>query len=103
MGIVGCIIVLNSPIKGIVKISQNGIVVREIDLSKTEDQFFETEFDGRKNTIEIKGGKIRVLDADCPDKICVNTGWLRSGIPIVCLPNRLVIEFAENETDATVK
>lgn len=102
-GITGCVIILNLPGKNTVKISQNGMVIREIDLSKAEDQFIETKFEGRKNIIEIKDGKIRVSDADCPDKICVNTGWLSAGIPIVCLPNRLVIEFAENETDAAVK
>lgn len=102
-GIAGCVIVLNLPDKNIVKISQNGAAIMEINLSEAENQFIETEFEGRKNTIEIKDGKIRVSHADCPDKICVNTGWLSAGIPIVCLPNRLVIEFEEDEIDAAVK
>ena len=101
-GIAGCILALSAPKTGIVRISQNGMVVREIDVSKAEDQFIEMEFEGRKNLIEIKNGEIRVFHADCPDKVCVNMGRLRSGIPIVCLPNRLVIEFAENEFDAAV-
>lgn len=102
IGIAGCILVLNAPKTCMVRISQNGIVVREIDVSKVEDQFIEMEFEGRKNLIEIKNGEIRVSHADCPDKVCVNTGRLKSGVPIVCLPNRLIIEFTENEIDAAV-
>lgn len=102
-GTAGCVIVLNSPKMNNVKISQDGIVIREIDLSKAEDQFIETEFEGRKNLIEINDGEIRVSHADCPDKTCVNMGNLKSGIQIVCLPNRLVIEFADDEIDTAVK
>ena len=52
------------------------------------------------NTIEIKDGKIRVCEAEWPDKVCVKTGWLSSSaVPIVCLPNHLVIEFASEYSD----
>ena len=78
-GIAGCVLVLNVLKTGMVRISQNGIVVREIDVSKVEDQLIEMEFEGRKNLIEIKNGEIRVSHGDCPDKVCVNMGRLRSG------------------------
>ncbi len=55
---------------------------------------FVVEYEGRTNTIEISDGKIRVTDADCLDKVCVNTGWL-GAMPIICIPNRLEIRFAE--------
>ncbi|MBQ2093605.1 MAG: NusG domain II-containing protein, partial [Ruminococcus sp.] len=39
-------------------------------------------------------------EAECPDKTCVNMGWLSSAsMPIVCLPNHLVIEFAAGYED----
>ncbi len=39
------------------------------------------------NTIEIKDGKVRVVEADCPDLICVYTGWRSHvGQLIVCMP-----------------
>ncbi|HOV15964.1 MAG TPA: NusG domain II-containing protein [Candidatus Cloacimonadota bacterium] len=41
---------------------------------------------------EIKNGKIRMLQADCPDKICVRQGW-SDMMPIICLPNQIVIEI----------
>ena len=52
------------------------------------------------NTVEIKDGKIRVSEAECPDKTCVRTGWLSfSAMPIVCLPNHLIIEFADENSE----
>jgi hypothetical protein len=40
---------------------------------------------------EIKDGKIRMLQADCRDKLCVKQGW-SDMLPIICLPNQIVIE-----------
>jgi heptaprenyl diphosphate synthase len=45
-------------------------------------------------TIETHGGMVRVVDADCPNRICVRTGWRRNvGDAIVCVPNKLVIRI----------
>ena len=85
-----------------VKIMQDGKLIYTIDLSKVKDQKIEVEYKGRKNVIEIKDGRIHMLEADCPDHICVDTGWLEN-VPIVCLPNRLVIEFEESGNDAEVR
>jgi len=44
------------------------------------------------NVVEIKDGKVRMKESDCPDQICVNTGWIeKEGQQIVCLPNRVVV------------
>lgn len=45
-----------------------------------------------KTTVEIKGGRVRVLDSPCPNKTCVSQGWIeRPGETIICLPNRVSI------------
>ncbi len=45
--------------------------------------------------IEVKNGKIRVKDADCPEHLCVNMGWIQyGGQNIVCVPNKVMIEIA---------
>ena len=45
------------------------------------------------NVITVEPGRICVSEASCPDHICIKTGWLTNGaIPIVCLPNELVIQ-----------
>lgn len=44
------------------------------------------------NTIEIKDGSVKVISADCPDKICVHTKAAQKvGDIIVCLPHRIII------------
>lgn len=46
------------------------------------------------NLIEIGEEKVRVIEADCPDKLDVQQGYIsKVGEVIVCLPNRLVVEI----------
>ncbi|MCL2662854.1 MAG: NusG domain II-containing protein [Oscillospiraceae bacterium] len=46
------------------------------------------------NYLEVEHGRMRVSSADCPDGICIRQGWVSGGLlPIVCLPNRLVVTF----------
>ena len=74
-------------------------------LDKNKDELIEVEFQGCKNTIQIKDKQISIIEADCPDKTCVNMGILKSAFtPIVCLPNHLVIQYVndDKEIDATV-
>ena len=81
-------------------ISQDGVVIEEIDLSRVKEAYrFTLEAaDGGHNVIEVEPGRIRVAEADCPDKICVQRGWAEDGLlPIVCLPHRLVIQLEEAE------
>ena len=54
------------------------------------------------NKIEIGDEKVRIIEADCPDKLDVKQGWISSPREtIVCLPNKLVVMIvAENEDEA---
>lgn len=46
------------------------------------------------NLVEIGDERVRVIEADCPDKIDVKQGYIsRIGETIVCLPNHLVVEI----------
>lgn len=48
-----------------------------------------------RNIILVEPGKISVKEADCPDKICVETGRIpEAGNVIACLPHRLSIVIA---------
>ena len=79
----------------VVQVIQDGTVLQEIDLSKVREPYsFEVAApDGGMNRIEVEPGRIRVSDADCPDKICMSQGWLSDqAVPIVCLPHRLIIK-----------
>ena len=60
-------------------------------------------FHAPHNTVVVEGGRVRVSQADCPDQVCVNQGWISDGtVPIVCLPNQLIvqIEGGGNQLDA---
>lgn len=49
---------------------------------------------GGYNVIEIKDKKVRCIDANCPDKICVEHGPLNMDIDndmIICAPHKLSI------------
>lgn len=73
-------------------ITQNGQVIEQIDLDAVTKPR-EIILPGKYNEIiEVEKGRIRFKHADCPDKICVNTGWLeKAGDTAVCLPNRAVV------------
>ena len=80
------------------KISSKGVEVKTVDL--LVDQEF--TIDG-KNTITVQDGKIAVTWADCPDHYCMKRGYCSGGTDIVCLPNRLVIEFqGDQAVDAAI-
>ena len=79
-----------------VEILQDGKILYTLDLAQAEDQTLTVTYGGRSNEIEIRDHQIRVKAADCPDQICVHMDWLEAA-PIVCLPNRLSIQYADGE------
>ena len=52
--------------------------------------------------LEVKDNQIRVLETDCPDKICVRTGFIsKVGQSAVCLPNRIVVKITGGNGNET--
>ena len=87
-------------------IYQDGVLLRKIHLDTVTAPytFTVTWTDGQKNTVLVEPGRICVSHADCPDQICVRTGWLSDGLtPIVCLPNHLSIRIQSKTSDAAVQ
>ena len=71
----------------------DGTIVRKLDL--TEEKIFTIETEGEKNIIAVHGGAVSVVEADCPDKICVQRGAIAEvGETIACVPHKLLIEIA---------
>ena len=93
--VAGTVTTLCTPSSQAVEIISGGEVLYVIDLSHTSDKTIRVEQGGSYNIIEITDGKIHVSEAGCPDKTCVSMGFLQGGAPIVCLPNRLVIRYAQ--------
>ena len=74
---------------------RHGNKTMTVDLLTDQEMVFETA-DGGYNIVTVKGGKIAVTEADCPDQYCVRQGFCDSGEQIVCLPHKLVISFLGN-------
>lgn len=83
-----------------VAITQDGKTLYTFDLATFDDEQTQQirieNPDGGYNIVEIdEGNTIRISEADCPDKTCVKTGELSDGVPIVCLPHKLVIKYID--------
>ncbi|MBR5273268.1 MAG: NusG domain II-containing protein [Clostridia bacterium] len=80
----------------VVVIEHNSVEINRINLDKIEqsDIIFINDDDGCHVEIEVENGRARVLSSTCPDKICVNCGWLENkGDSAVCLPNKVVVRI----------
>lgn len=71
----------------------DGQIEREFSLF--DDTTYNIEFeDGSYNVLVIEDGYVQIIEASCPDQICVKHREIsKSGETIVCLPNKLVIEI----------
>ena len=79
---------------------QDGVLIMTIPLDGTqEERTFTIEGkNGGVNEIQVLSHSIRILSADCPDRLCVKQGFIQdSRLPITCLPNRLVIQLRPSE------
>lgn len=75
---------------GYVSVQVDGEMVMELPLS--EDTQVLLGEDGHTNTLVIRNGTAQVVEADCPDQICVRQGAVQyEGESIVCLPHKLVV------------
>ena len=75
---------------GTVRVQVDGETVMELPLH--QDVRVVLGEDGHTNTLVIENGTARVIEADCPDQVCVRQGAVQyAGESIVCLPHKLVI------------
>ena len=103
---VACLVlfaVLRKPGSGTVAvISVDGVELQRVDLSRVRRSYdipIDTPYG--HNTVHVEPGAISVTEADCPDKVCVAMGKLTGdGIPIICMPHRLLIEIEGDSLDA---
>lgn len=81
-------------------ITQNNVVLKRIQLDNLAEPFTMNYSDQYPGTIEAESGKIRFSHAECPDQVCVNTGWItRPGQIAVCLPAGVIIKVEGEESD----
>jgi len=87
--------------KLIATVSVEGEIVETIKLDEVEKAYTFSPCDNVE--IEVQQGKIRFLKSDCPDKLCVESGWLESnGATSACLPEKVVISVTGEKSDFDV-
>lgn len=89
---------------GRISVWQEGELLMEQPLSE-EGEWKIAAADGGYNVIQVRDGKAAVTEADCPDAVCVNSGWISyRGESVICLPHKLVVriegEAGEEGVDA---
>ncbi|MGI6606073.1 MAG: NusG domain II-containing protein [Peptococcia bacterium] len=90
-------------VEGRVIIKTGGEVVQELPLS-ADTSAQRISIQGRTDpaVIEIEKGRVRVVEAFCPDQVCVKQGWIDTpGASIVCVPNELVIYLSVGTDDGS--
>ncbi|MDE6108590.1 MAG: NusG domain II-containing protein [Oscillospiraceae bacterium] len=76
---------------------QYDMLVDAVDLGAITESYTKEypSLEGGSNTVEYAPGDVRVIEATCPDHVCIGQSWLvetMGGIlPIACLPNSLMI------------
>lgn len=82
----------NSPAKA--EIYYKSELVKTLDLDKGLDKEFSIPQDEHVIFHLTADGRIRFEESDCPDLICVKTGWLsRVGQTAACIPNEIFLKI----------
>ncbi len=85
------VLIINTRTEGnTVDVVVDGETVAEFPLD--EDITYEIPNEYGSNVLVIENGEAYMIEADCPDQICVeHAGISKSGETIICLPHRIVI------------
>lgn len=90
---------------GYVSVQAEGTQIMELPLS--ENRRLTLGSGEHINLLVIENGTAQVVEASCPDQVCVRQGAIQyAGESIVCLPHRLVVTVEsgrENGVDATAR
>ena len=102
-GVVSWFILSNmGPQNKVAVIYQYNKEVQRIDLSKVNESYelTFTSRDGGKNVVHIEKKGVSIIEASCPDHVCMDTGVIKNGVlPIICAPNHLMIKIEEKSAE----
>ncbi|WP_346355906.1 NusG domain II-containing protein [Azotosporobacter soli] len=77
-----------------------GQVVKTMTLRQGYREEFTLRQGDEVNVIEADNGRIRIREANCPDHLCVQQGWV--SLPnqqLVCLPFRVTVKVTTTESE----
>lgn len=88
-----------------IEVRVDGKVIYTSDFKKSPiTKKFETEYG--MNEIEIGEDYVRMIDADCPNKLAVKQGKIKSpGASLICIPHHMTVSIVgmSEELDVMVK
>jgi hypothetical protein len=78
----------------IVTVDKEVVITASLD----QNQELDIPLTNGSNKILIKNGEVSMIEADCPDQICVKHKSIsKSGETIVCLPHKVIVEIKSDE------
>ena len=94
------ILLLNTGKGATAVVKSDGKVIDTLSLYKNGT--FTYKNNNGYNIVEVTDGKVRVIEADCPNQDCVNKGYIkRNNESVICLPHKfeVTIKSKDNEYD----
>ncbi|NMB97400.1 MAG: NusG domain II-containing protein [Clostridiaceae bacterium] len=83
-----------------VVISKDGEILYDINLKEVHDRTDIRNLSEYNELIVIEDGKVRFESSDCPDQVCVRTGWIsKPGQTAVCLPAGIIVKIVGENTE----
>lgn len=70
----------------------DGKVAESFSLEDNDGKLIDLAPYGLNGKLEIRDGRARFAEMDCPDQICVKTSWIGDKTSVsVCMPNKAVL------------
>jgi len=67
------------------------------------DEFIDVQGVSGVTRVHLQDGRVCVIESACPDKICVQTGWISNSARLIaCLPNRVIIKIIDASNDRDI-
>lgn len=80
----------------------DNVVVREIDLN--EDNVYSLNATNGEVEVTVKDGKVAITKETSPLNICSKQGYVDvNKIPLICLPNKVVVEGVDPNVDGVAR
>lgn len=81
-----------------IQIVQDGKIVERYAANNSFNKIVNITEGKFSNTIEIKDGQIKIINANCPDQLCVHSRAIsKDGEMIVCLPHKLYVKIVSSD------
>lgn len=79
-----------------VEVSIDGKIVYTLPLSENITKTISSKLG--ENILIINNGYVKIIEADCPDKLCINQKSISNvGETIICLPHKLIIKIKNDK------